>query len=112
MTYDPVYVSLVTALAKLASSAEAQRASDFPPEELRLEWDDAFVFVQNPAVGWKPSGASLEMKAMRAFNEYLWSLPAKPDPMWHRENLDKQPWPTIRARASDLLAFLSQSYAS
>jgi len=112
MVDDPAHVSLVTALAKLASSAEAQRASDFPPEELRLEWEDAFALVENRVAKGKRSDAGSEMNAIYAFNEYLWSLPAEPDPMWHRDNLDKQPWPTIRTQASDLLAALRQLSAS
>lgn len=108
MANDPVPTALIEALAKLASSAETQRASDFPPEELRLEWADAFAIIENHFLDEERDGPCAKIGAIRAFNEYLWSLPAEPDPMWHRDNLDKQPWPIIRTRASDLLASLGQ----
>ncbi|MCW6536291.1 hypothetical protein [Sphingomonas lycopersici] len=104
-------MALIKALAKLASSAETQRASDFPPEELRLEWEDAFAIIENRSLDKERDGACTRICAIRTFNEYLWSLPAEPDPMWHRDNLDKQPWPIIRTRASDLLASLGHPYA-
>lgn len=92
---------MLSALDGLAASSEIQRASDFPPEELRLIWEDVFVLFDS-RVGEMTGKLAQEADAIRAFDDYLWSLPAEPDPMWHRDNLDKRPWPEIRHKASDL----------
>lgn len=96
---------IATSLEQLAAPASVQRRIDFPPEEFRLEWEDSFFVLEgaqaNPDA--LANFAPAELAALRRFNDWLWSLPPEPDPMWDRDNLGASPWPEIRARATELL---------
>jgi hypothetical protein len=102
---------IVSALQDLAAPASIQRSIDFPPEELRLGWEDAYAVLagDRPDLEAVASFDGAELAAMRRFNDWMWSLPPEPDPMWDRANLDAPPWPEVRARASALLALLEGS---
>jgi hypothetical protein len=95
-------------LTVLASDAEVQlRAVDGLPEELRLKWYSCFFAIDDREPDVNLEGlaqfSAAERAALNAFDDYIWSLPPEPDPMWHRDALNEQPWPQVRARAAELL---------
>lgn len=100
-------------LAVLASDAEAQlNAVDGLPEELRLSWEGAFFTVDDRDPMANDAGlgqfSAAERAALNAFDDYLWSLPPEPDPMWHRDALNQDPWPEVRARTAELLDLMER----
>ncbi len=101
-------VNVETALEQLACQATVQRRLDFPPAELRLQWEDRYFVLEGPAANTEAlaSFSGLELNQIRQFNEFIWRLPPEPDPMWHRDKLNAPPWPELRARAKELLDML------
>ena len=99
---------IVSALQDLAAPASVQRSIDFPPEEFRLGWGGGYFVLEGERANPEALASfdSAELAAMRSFNDWIWSLPPEPDPMWNRANLDAPPWPEVRARANALLALL------
>lgn len=108
MTFRTMILSAVEALAV---SASEQNANDFPPEELRLQWEDSYA----PLTGeWAKADAAVsfsgdELDALKQFNQFIWSLPLEPDGMWHIHSLEREPWPQIRSKAHNILELLRSS---
>lgn len=101
--------NILEALSLIASEATAQRSMDFPPEELRLAWEDSYYPLEGEHADQVAiaSFTMTELEELRRFNSFIWSLPPEPDAMWHRDNLDRPPWPAIRSHANETLALLT-----
>lgn len=98
-------------LAILASPAEVQlEAAQGLPEELRLEWEGRFAPVDERRPDSSAEGLAqftpAERAALRRFDDFLWSLPPEPDPMWSAAALDGPPWAEVRGRAAAVLGRL------
>ena len=92
---------VISSLEDIAANADAQRASNFPPEELRLNWEDCYAplsgIFANP--DYIAEFTPVELSSLARFNEFIWSLPPEPDAMWNRDNLDTPPWHHVRSLA-------------
>ena len=100
--------NIIDWLSILAADTDEQlRAVDGLPEELRLTWEDFYSPVDERRPRANDEGVAQftpsERAALVEFDDYLWSLPPEPDPMWHRDALDQEPWPQARAKAAELL---------
>ena len=100
--------SIIDWLSVLAADAEEQLvAVDGLPEELRLTWESCFFAVDERDPTADKEGLAQftqgERRALVEFDNYMWSLPPEPDPMWHRGALHEEPWPQVRAKAAELL---------
>lgn len=99
------------ALEVLCSDAIVQRKIDFPPEEFRLAWEEGFCVLEGNQANPDALGSfdTTELVELRRFDAFIRSLPPESDTMWHRDNLDADPWPEIRTRARDLSRLLKGS---
>jgi hypothetical protein len=100
--------NIITSLAQLAAASSAQRNIGFPPEQFRLDWEGSYSVVDEAGANEVARGSfqEAELIELAKFDRYMWSLPPEPDPMWHRDNLDAEPWPEIRGRATELIELL------
>jgi hypothetical protein len=100
--------NIIDWLSVIAADADEQlKAVGGLPEELRLSWEASFFAVDERDPMANEEGLAQftpsERAALVEFDCYMWSLPPEPDPMWHRDALNEQPWPEVRAKASALL---------
>lgn len=100
--------NIIDWLSVLAADVDEQlRAVGGLPEELRLSWESCFLAVDERNPNSNGEGLAQftpsERAALVEFDSYMWSLPAEPDPMWHRDALDEEPWPQVRAKAAGVL---------